>query len=67
MFWKILLGIIAVVMAIFIYLVLRLTALDIKDEIEDTRRSSTKKRNKQHIYLKSICWNKVKFYNIMTR
>ena len=43
MFWKILLGIIAVVVAIFIYLALRLTALDIKDEIEDTRRSSTKK------------------------
>lgn len=37
MFWKILLGIIAVVVAIFIYLVLRMTALDIKDEIEDTR------------------------------
>lgn len=43
MLWKILLGIIAVVVAIFIYLVLRLTALDIKDEIEDTRRCSTKK------------------------
>ena len=36
MFWKIILGIIAMVVAIFIYLVLRLTALDIKDEIEDT-------------------------------
>ena len=43
MFWKIILGIIAVVVAIFIYLALRLTALDIKDEIEDTMRSSTKK------------------------